>query len=43
MQIPSLPPKNAIYKSVAWFSILAVSLAAVANIGLLAARGMGLI
>jgi hypothetical protein len=41
MRVPSLPEKNTVYQSVAWFSALAFGVAAVANIALLVALGIG--
>ena len=43
MRVPTLPQKNTVYQSVAWFSALAFGVAAVANIALLVALGLGLL
>lgn len=43
MRVPSLPQRNTIYQSVAWFAALAFGIVAAANLGLLIALGLGVL
>jgi len=43
VRAPTLPQRNTIYQSIAWFAALAFGIVAVANLGILIALALGVL